>query len=201
MNLVKSLAMLIAFFPPFYCHSATKSENKMVELKYEIKKNKVIRKSGADFQHKKKKVNSPITYKCNVIVESFVDLRINQQTLGATFNKPLVTNDVPAWLESIKSDDLLVKTKNWSGTKNVLLRPKLRKLYAYAESMNIHGVISLEIDYWVDGKLEKTNYYRGIGTKSNMTNALSEYSTALNYGVHETILEIIGDLKEICNKY
>ncbi len=200
MKFVKFFAIIVTIFSSIYCYAATKTEKQMVELKYEVKKNKPKQQSSASSQKRKKKAAAQpaIQYNCKVSIEPFVDSRINQQTLGASWSKPLITNDVPNWLESIRNDDLIAKTKNWSGAKSIVLKPKLKKLYSYAESMNIHGVISLEIEYWIDGKLDKTNYYRGMGSKANMMNALNEYGVALNYGVHEIVPRVITDTKVFC---
>ena len=202
MKSIKLIAILIAFFSSSYCLAATKVENKkIVELKYEVKKNKPKQKaSSSNQQQRKAKAASQPTvqYTCKVSIDSFVDARANKQTLGSTWNSPLIPNDVSTWLESIRTDDLLAKTKSWNGSKNLVLKPKVKKLYSYAESMNIHGVVSMDVEYWLDGKLEKTAYYRGMGSKANMMNALNEYGVALNYGMHEVVPKIIADAKSFC---
>jgi hypothetical protein len=202
MKPLKIIVILISLLASYFSFAATKAENKVVELKYEVKKNKSKQKASSSTLQRKKRAEaeaqSAAQYTCNVSIAPFLDARENKQTLGSTWSLPLIPNDVAAWLESIRKDDLLAKTKRWNGSKNLELKPKVKKLYSYAESMNIHGVVSLEVEYWVDGKLEKTTYYRGMGSKANMMNALNEYGVALNYGVHEVIPRIIADAKSFC---
>ena len=202
MKLIKFFVMIVTLFSSLFCYAATKTEKQIVELKYEAKSNKPEKQKSTQkksTQTGKKKTTAPAPqYNCKVDVESFLDLRANQQTLGATFNKPLISNDVSNWLETIRNDELIAKTKNWVGTKNLILKPQLKKLYSYAESMNIHGVVSMEIEFWIDGKQVKSIYYRGMGSKMNAWNALYEYGIALNYGVHEIAPKILADIKSTC---
>jgi hypothetical protein len=110
----------------------------------------------------------------------------------------LLPSGLDSWLETMRTEELVNKTSAWKGTRQLQIKPSLTRLYSYAESMNIHGVISLNVEYWLDDQLVDTKYYRGVGSKANMMNALGEYATALNYAVHEMAPQVIEDAKQLC---
>lgn len=190
---------IVAFSLLFVGHLFAAESQKYVELEYQTKStNKASAKSTKKTAKKKAEqavaVNSPA---CQVTINNVADKRQNIYTLGTNGAEPLLPAGLDAWLMAVKEKELVAKTHTWSGTKQVNVIPSMTKLYAYAENMNIHGVMSLSVDYVVDGKIT-TKKYRGMGSKANMMNGYGEYATALNYAVHELSPRIIADIKSFC---
>ncbi len=197
MNLIKFLITLIIFSSSIDGYSATKPEEEFVELKYEIKKSK--HKQQKTTQQKKREAATPkIQYNCKVDAEPFIDLRFNQQTLGAKLDAALIAKDLPSWLETIRHTEIIEKTESWIGTKHLVVKPKLKKLYSYSEKMNIHSVVSMEIEFWINGTQQRSIYYRGIGSTFNTLDALDEYATTLNYAVQNIAPQIFADMQSLC---
>jgi len=176
-------------------HAAAPTDQKFVELKYEKAPAKRVQQTTT--KPRTAPVSTP-SYDCRVVVDAIVDARNNRQTLGANWAEPLLPSGLEPWLEQVRALELANKTGAWAGGKQVQVKPRLTRLYSYVESMNIHGVIALDIEYWVDQTLVETKKYRGLGSKTNMWNALSEYGTALNYAVHDMAPDVLTDIKAIC---
>lgn len=180
---------------------AAVENQKLVPLEYTSKvvkttKKTVTRKSRSAA---KQQVVIP-AYECKVDVAPVADERNNKVTLGASWSGPLLPGGLDTWLNTVREKELVNKTHTWSGDKQLLIKPSVTRLYSYAESMNIHGVIALKVEYWLDNKLVQTKSYRGMGSKANMMNALGEYATALNYAVHEIAPDMLADVKNYCVK-
>lgn len=179
---------------------AAQQKQQFVELQYEAKVAKKTTAKPAKKNTNKKAAQTAsmaVSPSCQVVVSDLQDKRQNTVTLGSNGAEPLYPEGLVAWLLAVKEKELVGKTSKWSGSKQVEVIPSLTKLYAYAENMNIHGVMSLSIDYVVDGKVT-TKKYRGMGSKINMMNGYGEYATALNYAVHELSPRIIADVKSFC---
>ncbi len=190
---------LLAISPAF---AATPAQ-KLVPLEYEKKVAKKQQKTTSNSSRKGAKAKSavaPAVYDCRVEVAAISDSRNNKVTLGSTWAEPLLPQGLDTWLEAVRTQELVNHTSKWNGSRQLQIKPSLNRLYSYAESMNIHGVVSLNVEYWLDNKLVDTKYYRGVGSKANMMNALGEYATALNYAVHEVAPEVIEDAKQLCKK-
>jgi hypothetical protein len=182
---------------------AAAPEQKLVAMEYQKKVTKKQKKVTTTSRKKSTAAQSavaPVVYDCRVQVAAVNDNRNNKVTLGANWVGPLLPAGVDTWLEAVRTQELVNKTSSWSGSRQLEIKPTLTRLYSYAESMNIHGVISLNVEYWLDNKLVDTKFYRGVGSKANMMNALGEYATALNYAVHEMAPQVIEDAKQLCKK-
>lgn len=180
---------------------AAVESQKRVPLEYESKVLKTTKKTTT--KKSKSSAKQPVAapaYECKVDVAPVADERNNKVTLGASWNAPLLPDGLDTWLNTVREKELVNKTSTWSGDKQLLIKPSVTRLYSYAESMNIHGVIALKVEYWLDNKLVQTKSYRGMGSKANMMNALGEYATALNYAVHEMAPEVLADVKNYCAK-
>lgn len=200
---MKKLALLIvvgSFLAAPLAFAAAQPEQKLVPLEYKKKVSKSQKKATPTRGKKAAKAVAPAVYDCQVQVDAFTDNRNNKVTLGSTWAEPLLPSGLDGWLDSVRTQELVNKTSAWNGTRQLQIKPSLTRLYSYAESMNIHGVISLNVEYWLDNKLVDTKYYRGVGSKANMMNALGEYATALNYAVHEMAPQVIDDAKQLCKK-
>ncbi len=180
---------------------AAVESQKRVPLEYKSKEVKTTKKATA--KTSKSSAKQPVVapaYECKVDVAPVADERNNKVTLGASWNSPLLPDGLDTWLSTVREKELVNKTRSWSGDKQLLIKPSVTRLYSYAESMNIHGVIALKVEYWLDNQLVQTKSYRGMGSKANMMNALSEYATALNYAVHEVAPDVLADVKNYCAK-
>lgn len=176
---------------------------KLVPLEYEKKIAKKQKQTTSKSSKKAASAKSAVTsavYDCRVQVAAISDSRNNKVTLGSTWAEPLLPQGLDAWLDAVRTQELVNPTSSWNGSRQLEIKLSLNRLYSYAESMNIHGVVSLNVEYWLDNKLVDTQYYRGVGSKANMMNALGEYATALNYAVHEVAPEVIEDAKQLCEK-
>lgn len=180
---------------------AAVENQKPVPLEYKSKVVKTTKKTTTKKSRStaKQQVVVP-AYECKVDVAPVVDERNNKVTLGASWSDPLLPEGLDTWLNTVREKELVNKTRTWNGDKQLLIKPSVTRLYSYAESMNIHGVIALKVEYWLDNKLVQTRSYRGMGSKANMMNALGEYATALNYAVHEVAPEVLADVKNYCTK-
>lgn len=196
------LASLIASFTCVSVNSmAAVSEQKRVPLEYKSKVERVSKKASTKKSKSSSRQNviTPF-YECKVDVTPVVDERNNKVTLGASLSDPLLPDGLDVWLDTVREKEFINKTNAWSGNKQLLVKPSVTRLYSYSESMNIHGVIALKVEYWLDNKLVQTKSYRGMGSKANMMGALSEYATALNYAVHEVAPDVLTDIKNYCVK-
>lgn len=202
MKLISFAALLIIF--SFSTAHAAKAPQKAVELEYEAAsaprkttKTKKVKKKQTKQEAVQQMPAPTDNFACNVQVNDIVDARKNKVTLGTNGIEPLLPTGLDQWLLDIKKAELVEKTKNWTGARNVQVTPSLTKLYGYAENMNIHGVFSVTVDIAIDGKTT-TKKYRGMVSKANMVNGYGEYATALNYAVHEVMPRLVEDLKAAC---
>ena len=134
---------------------------------------------------------------CQVEIADFSDNRHNKKTISNFFGKSLIGDGVDAWLGAAKSEYLNdIKTEY----SNLVLeaKPKLHRLYAYPESMNINGVVAIEIDYFVNGEFHESKHYRGFYGKTNWANGNGEYVTALNLALNHSMVKITEDLGKVC---
>lgn len=177
---------------------AAANAQKLVPLEYKTKVSKATQKTTTQTRKKSAQKAPAVSYACQVEVSAFSDLRNNKVTLGASWSDPLLPQGLDTWLDTVRTKELVNKTSAWKGDKKLLVKPSVTRLYSYAESMNIHGVIALKVEYWLDDKLVQTKNYRGMGSKANMMNALGEYATALNYAVHEVAPDVLADMKNYC---
>lgn len=136
---------------------------------------------------------------CQVKFENFQDQRPNKETVGTNLIRSLSPTGIEAWLNDAEADIWLGKVKN-SSEKVLTVKPKLERLYAYAQSMNLHGVMAISVDYVVDGNVIETRKYRGFGSTGNTWNAEYEYYDALNYAAHNAMPKVLKDINEICQK-
>ncbi|HWV15294.1 MAG TPA: hypothetical protein VN030_07660 [Cellvibrio sp.] len=142
---------------------------------------------------------SSVTTSCQVKFDEFQDNRSNKQTVGTNAIRSLSPTGLEVWLKDAEADIWLGKVKNSSG-KVVTVKPKLERLYAYAQSMNLHGVMAISVDYFVEGQLIETRKYRGFGSTGNTWNAESEYYEALSYAAHDALPKVLKDINSLCEK-
>ncbi len=180
---------------------ATESQ-KLVPLEYKAAAHKAKKVQSTSKKATKGAVTAKPAFNsaCQVSVAPFADGRNNKLTLGASWAQPLLPNGLTQWLDDVRTLELINKTKSWQGEKQLQVKPRLLRLYSYNESMNIHGVIALSVEYWLDGKLVAEKKYRGMGSKANWANGLDEYATSLNYAVHEVVPTMMQDMKMLCSR-
>jgi hypothetical protein len=200
---INSLLFLAAAFFFTDVHAATTATQKTVELEYETAstpkkaKTKKVKKKKTQAEAAPQTAPASSAVACNVHFDDITDARKNKLTIGTNGAGPLLPSGVEQWLQDIKEAELVGKTKSWTGSKEVHVKPALTKLYAYAENMNLHGVFSMSVDISIGGETT-TRRYRGMGSKANMVNGYGEYATALNYAVQEVMPRLIDDLKSVC---
>lgn len=183
-------SLVLSLGAAHFAATATAATQKLVPLEYKTKVSRTTQKSVQQAP--------ALSYVCQVEVSPFSDQRNNKVTLGASWSEPLLPQGLDSWLETVRAKELVNKTSSWTGDRKLLVKPSVTRLYSYAESMNIHGVIALKVEYWLDGELVETKSYRGMGSKANMVGALGEYATALNYAVHEVAPDVLADMKKYC---
>lgn len=143
-------------------------------------------------------VPSSVSLSCDVKINPFTDNRKNQQTLGTTMSKSLQANGISEWLADASADLWSSKIKSTASAKTITLQPSLLKLYSYAQSMNIHGVIALKVDFIENGKVVDSKIYRGLGSAANVWNAEYEYYDSLSRAAHNAFPKVLQDLSQKC---
>lgn len=178
------------------------------ESHIEYQKHRIAKAApAAKTKNKAKEVSSPVNVPqeqvlsvCQVQFDVFQDQRPNKETVGSNFAKSLMPIGLDQWLQNAEADLWQGKVKKSDSGKNLVLKPKLDRLYAYAQSMNIHGVIALTVDFVVDGKVIETKKYRGLGSTTNAWNAEHEYYDALSYAAHDAMPKVLKDIPAVCAK-
>lgn len=170
---------------------------KLIVKKIETKK-ATKNKSGIDGSADQQENLNAVT-SCQIKFDDFADGRKNKETVGTNFSKSLTPVGLDTWLKDAEADLLQGKVKS-SGGKVIAVKPTLTRLYAYAENMNLHGVIAFSVDYVVDGKVIETKKYRGFGSTANAWNAEHEYYDALSYAAHSGLPKVLKDIPGICAK-
>lgn len=198
------VALLSLSLTPAFAKEAKKVDESVIEYqKKAVKTTTVDKKSKA----KKKTAeaapsvteDAPTVTSCQVQFDVFQDLRLNKDTVGTNFSRALTPSGLDTWLSDAEADLWRGKVKTNSG-KTLVLKPKLERLYTYAESMNLHGVMSLSVDFVLDGKVLETRKYRGLGSTANAWNAEHEYYDALSYAAHEAMPKVLKDIPSVCAK-
>lgn len=136
---------------------------------------------------------------CQVQFEDFQDQRPNKESVGTNFAKSLTPVGIDAWLKDAGADLWIGKVKT-AGNKTLVLKPKLDRLYTYAQSMNLHGVMAITVDFEIDGKVLESRKYRGLGSTTNAWNAEHEYYDSLSYAAHEAMPKVLKDISTVCAK-
>ena len=87
-----------------------------------------------------------------------------------------------------------------ASAQKVSVEPYVTRLYYYDQSMNIHGVMALRVNYVVDGSVVLTERYRGHSAKANWANGIGEYHTSANLSIGEAMKVLTNNLPRVCDK-
>ncbi len=208
MKAIKVMALSVIFgfaISGVNVYAAKTSDDGPVELQYEStslnKKGKTKRVNREEYEElqKQKVAFNESMRSCRVRVEPLRDERQNQQTLGSTFAKPLLIKPIDNWLKAFKQEGIDKALAEYqTQDAGIVLTPSVTRLYAYAENMNIHGVIAIKVDISMNGQFVGTRRYRGLGSRANMVNGVGEYHDAVNRAADDAVAVLIADLPSIC---
>lgn len=135
---------------------------------------------------------------CSFSFEDIVDSRQNKITV-AHVRTSFSADELEPWMQRVKAqyfDDL----QRSSSVIEVLVKPRLTRLYAAPQSMNIHGVAASILDFEVNGDVVLQKHYRGFYAKTNWANGDGEYATALNYALNGLLTNVSVDLNAVCTE-
>jgi hypothetical protein len=141
-----------------------------------------------------------ISATCQIKHADFQDIRLNKETVGTNFKKSLQPQGLDTWFKDAEKDLWEKRIHNPSSGKVITLQPKIFRLYSYAQSMNIHGVMGIAVDFMTDGKVIESRKYRSLGSTTNGWNAEREYYQALSYAAHDVMPKVLKDIPDICKK-
>ncbi|MES2672661.1 MAG: hypothetical protein V4660_00405 [Pseudomonadota bacterium] len=209
MTVIKYIVSFSLMFTTSFLYAATtkkptSNDSQIVYLKKVNHKTtkpaeKKLKKSKADVpvaEVEEAKINSV----CKIDFSDFQDVRPNKETVGSNFKRSLQPIGLDVWFKDAEID-LWEKRITMPGTgRMITLQPKVYRLYAYAQSMNLHGVMAIAVDFVVDGKVVETRKYRGFGSTMNGWGAEYEYYQALSYAAHDVMPQVLKDVPEICGK-
>lgn len=137
--------------------------------------------------------------RCNFVLGGFLDIRQNKETIGTNFSKALLVDNIDSWFKDASQELLIKKFKNSPDKdKTIVLIPKISRLYSYAQSLNIHGVVALKLDVVVEDKIVDTRRYRGLGSTINWNNGSHEYVDAVDASISKALPKVVADLHSIC---
>lgn len=153
---------------------------------------KMQKKTAKSFASSVKTLNDLAT-SCGYQVQDIADARQNKETVSWTVS----ATGVDSWLSTVKESIAKAPTEAKGGTEIKVL-PKLTRLYAYNESMNINGVTAFMVDFEVNGQVVDTRHYRGFYSKTNWANGDKEFLTAINYATHDLVIKLVNDLENVC---
>lgn len=137
---------------------------------------------------------------CRLQVADIQDARNNRDTLGVNFSKPLLIQPLDSWLTDVNEQLVQKKMADYlDASASIVLKPYLTHLYAYAENMNIHGIAALRVEVERSGQVTEVRHYRGLGSRTNMWGAVSEYHDAANRAAGDMVTAILADLPNICD--
>jgi len=192
-----AILLLTAGFNVFAGEEYNKSEGEFV-LKYDVNLEKESYPSSDEPAIVKPDLSQ---LDCAFIVEDIKDVRRNKQAIGTNFFLPLQAKKVDDWLNDLSSDlrREVISDTNTSLNK-IIIKPEVSKIYSYAQSMNLHGVIVFNVAFEKNGREIEAKYYRGAAAKTNWINGLGEYGTTVNLAAENIVLNILNDLPSICKK-
>ncbi len=167
--------------------------------KWKKKKKKISRKERLEARRLAEEKRKKKIMVCNYLLSDISDKRQNKETIGARFSYPLVVNGVEQWLDKAQQDfNKKALQEEIKAAKSITLRPSLTRLYSYAESMNLHGVSALSVDFLEGERLIETRKYRGNGAVVNWANGVSEYHDVVNLSLHYALSAVKKDLSSVC---
>ena len=209
------LAVCLAVMPVCSAHAKNSNGEFVLEYKLKLQENasqknkKAVKGKRKSSRRKKRTVNKRKkanlikvdvrALKCEFLAENFLDSRANKETIGTNFSVPLRAQKVDEWLENLSTDfRKKVQSKSSAPTQKVTIKPEMVRLYAYAQGMNLLGVIAVKVNYEQAGNVIATKYYRGFAAKANWANGIGEYNTAVNKATENLLPKIINDLPMVC---
>ena len=136
------------------------------------------------------------TEACAFTILPTLDKRQNKVTIAFNGDN-LEATEVSLWLNTAMQH-FTTHTQQASAKAKLQVQPTLTRLYTYHESMNIHGVVSVKLDYVLNDQLVESKQYRGFYAKTNWAGANGEYVTALNDAINNLMPKVVQDLPRVC---